>query len=88
LVDTPESPPLSERLDLVIVDVDNPSSPVYEGKLAGVVAASPAPLGTLNGGDQHTFEFTVTFPGGTAAEDNPYKSARSELTFTWDARSK
>jgi hypothetical protein len=89
LSDTPASPALSERLDLVIVDAANPGNPVYQGKLAGVVPASPRPLGTWNGGEKHTFEFTVTFPGsGTPAEDNPLKSARSELTFSWDARSK
>jgi hypothetical protein len=84
LKDTPASPALSGRLDLVIQDVTVPATPtqVYSGKLNGVGTLQ---LGRWNGGQKHTYKFTTTFPNGTPAQDNPFKSTSTSVDFVWDA---
>ena len=42
-------------------------------------------LGNIAGGSSKTYKFTVNFPNGTAAVDNPYQGAQSTLDLTFDA---
>ena len=91
LVDTPPSPPFSNKLDLRIEDFGGaadtngtPVSTVYTGKLNGVGTKQ---LGTWAKGASHRYKFTVTFPNGTAADDNQYKGAQTKIQFDWTATS-
>jgi spore coat-associated protein N len=84
LTDTPASPPLSGKLDLVIVDTTNATNPnqVYSGK---VNAVGTIQLGRWAAGEHHSYKFTATFPNGTPAEDNPYKNSSTSVDFVWNA---
>src|SRR5258707_835777 len=55
---------------------------VFSGKLNAVGIIQ---LGKWNGGQKHTYKFTTTFPNGTAAQDNPYKTTSTSVDFVWDA---
>jgi hypothetical protein len=91
LVDTPAAggPNLSGKVTLLVQELTGPGgtvvagSPVYNGLLSGFTAAES--LGDINGGASKTYKFTVNFPNGTPAVDNPYQGAKSELTITFDA---
>ena len=84
LVDTPTTPPLSGRLDLLIEDITVPASPTetYRGKLNAVGTVQ---LGEWSSGATHTYRFTLTFPDGTPATDNQYQNAESTVSFVWNA---
>jgi hypothetical protein len=89
--DTPGTaggPNLSSKVTLLVQELDasnNPVAgpPVYTGLLSGFT--SPAALGNINGGASKTYRFTVNFPNGTPAVDNPYQGAQSLLDITFDA---
>jgi hypothetical protein len=83
IVDTPATPPFSAKLDLVVEDVTNASSPqqIYSGKLN---AMGTIQLGKWDAGATHSYKFTTTFPNGTPAEDNPYKNASTTVDFVWN----
>jgi hypothetical protein len=83
LKDTPATPPFSGKLDLVITDITNASSPsqVYSGKLNAVGTVQ---LGKWAAGTSHKYKFTATFPNGTPAEDNQYKNASTTIDFVWN----
>jgi spore coat-associated protein N len=91
LVDTPGGPggpDLSGKVVLSVQELTGPggstTGPVlYNGSLSGFTSA--VALGNIAGGASRTYRFTVSFPGGTAATDNPYQGAQSTLTLTWDA---
>jgi spore coat-associated protein N len=92
LVDTPGSvggPNLSGKVTLLVQELTGPGGTVvagpapYNGLLSNFNAA--ADLGNINGGASKTFRFTVNFPNGTPAEDNPYQGAQSTLKMTFDA---
>jgi hypothetical protein len=83
LKDTPATPPFSGKLDLVITDITNASSPsqVYSGKLNAVGTVQ---LGKWTAGTSHKYKFVATFPNGTPAEDNQYKKASTTIDFVWN----
>lgn len=88
VTNTPASPALSAKLDLVVSDLGDPAcvvscpAPVtiYSGKL-GALAMSP--LGRLVPGETHRVRFTVSFPDGGPGADNAYQLARSSVDLTW-----
>ena len=84
VVDTPPSPPFSAKLDLVITDVTNAGAPqqIYSGKLSAVGTIQ---LGKWTAGESHKYQFVTTFPQGTAAQDDPYQNAKTQLDFQWNA---
>lgn len=83
IVDDPATPPFSAKLDLLVQDVTNASSPqqLYSGKLN---AMGTIQLGRWDAGETHTYKFTVTFPNGTPEESNPYKNASTSVDFIWN----
>ena len=72
--------PLSSKVDLVITDTSDGST-VYSGKL-GSMGSRPA--GTIAKGASKTYDFTVTFPEGGAA-DNAYQGSTTSVDYAWDA---
>jgi hypothetical protein len=92
LVDTAGTaggPNLSGKVTLLVQELTGPGGTVVAGTPAysGLLSAfsSAASLGNINGGASKTYRFTVNFPNGTPAVDNPYQGAQSELTITFDA---
>ncbi|HEU4701777.1 MAG TPA: hypothetical protein VFS37_04780 [Conexibacter sp.] len=92
-VDTPASPALSAKLNLVITDQGDPDcrtgcpapATVYSGTLAGMGAIS---LGTFNAGAKHRYQFVVTFPdSGTQGGDNAYQGASTSVDYTFTSAS-
>ena len=92
LVDTPGTaggPNLSGKVTLLVQELTGPGGTVvpgpavYNDVLSNFNAAQT--LGNINGGAAKTYKFTVNFPNGTPAVDNPYQGAQSELTITFDA---
>ncbi len=92
LVDSDTVNPLSAKLNLVVRDLGDPSSPSapvtkYSGTLGAMGARA---LGTFASGDVHQYEFTVTFPdGGTPAGpnsgDNAYKGDNVTVQYDWES---
>jgi spore coat-associated protein N len=92
LVDSDTVNPLSGKLNLVVQDLGDPSSPSapvtkYSGTLGAMGARA---LGTFASGDVHQYKFTVTFPdGGTPAGpnsgDNAYKGANVTVQYDWES---
>jgi hypothetical protein len=91
LTDTPSSPALSGKLDLVVHDCGlwsggNPpscssgGSDVYSSTLSAM--SSAVALGNYAAGDKHRFKFTVTL---NSSADNSYQGGQSNATFTWNA---
>lgn len=88
VTDTPASPALSAKLDLVVADLGDPAcvsscpAPVtiYSGKLG---ALTQSPIGLLAPQATHRVRFTVSFPDGGAGADNAYQLAQSVVTITW-----
>jgi hypothetical protein len=74
--------PLSGALQLTITEGANT---VYSGPYAAFPGESPEDLGSWAGGEDHTYDFTVTFPNGTAANDNKFQGGSTTMKFTWDA---
>lgn len=90
LVDTPASPAFSNKADLKIEDLGDPScvsscpatSTVYNGKLG---AFSSAALGTWAVSAKHRFRFTVSLADGGLGAEDAYQGARSTVDYTWTA---
>jgi hypothetical protein len=88
VTNTPASPALSAKLDLVVADLGDPACvtscppPVtmYSGKLG---ALTMSPLGLLTPQETHRVRFTVSFPDGGAGADNAYQLAQSSVGMTW-----
>jgi hypothetical protein len=90
LVDTPASPAMSSKLDVLVEDCGDFSSGTpscdasdpdkYSGTL-NAMSGSYA-LGTFAANEKHRYKFTVTFNSGA---DDTYQSAQSTATFKWDA---
>lgn len=81
------TPGLGDALDVVIEET--PPSPgvkhtVYTGTLS---AMGSIPLGSFAASESRTYDFTVTFPDGTAAHDNPYQGASVSVEYDWTATS-
>jgi spore coat-associated protein N len=73
--------PFADKLRLKVEDT-TAGSTLYDGALSamGTLAA-----GTLAPAATHTYTFTVTFPSGTPAQDNPFKGASLTAAFDWEA---
>lgn len=71
---------LSQRLTLRVVEAGS-GKEVYVGRVADLAAD----LGTWGPGEERGYEFVVTFPSGTAAEDNSYQRSSFTVTYVWDA---
>jgi hypothetical protein len=88
LVDSPRgsgNEALSGKLDLLVEDVTGGgSSQVYSGKLGAMGTRS---LGSYTAGMAKTYKFTVSFPDGTAAQDNPYQGTGTSVKFDWTSTS-
>jgi len=90
LTDTPASPALSGKLDLVVKDLGDPAcagscpDPVtrWSGKLGALDSAG---LGSFAPGSKHRIAFVVSMPNGGSGAENAYQGARSTLTLTWTA---
>lgn len=92
LVNSDAANPLGSKLDLVVEDLGNPSSPSapvtkYSGKLGAMGAVS---MGTLAANEAHRYRFTVTFPdggkpSGPNAGDNLYKNDSVTVDYDWEA---
>lgn len=63
LVDSPASPGLSNALTLQIQDVTSGSTSLYNGVAASFASVS---LGTIAPGVVKTYQFSLTFPSGSA----------------------
>jgi hypothetical protein len=91
LADTPgpNGGKLSQALRLKVVDTFGIPRTLYNGPYAAMPAID---LGSWSKGEQHTYEFTVTFPdsgvpGSATTGDNAYKSSSTKIQFNWDATS-
>lgn len=90
LVDTPASPALSAKLDLLVKDLGDPacasSCPaavtLYSGKLG---ALSTVTMGDWAPASKHRISFTVSMPDAGSGAENAYQSASSAVDFTWTA---
>jgi hypothetical protein len=91
LTDTPSSPALSGKLNLVIHDCglfSGSTAPscatggtdVYSGTLNAMT--SSVALGNYAAGDKHRYKFTVTLDNSA---DNTSQGGQSNATFTWNA---
>jgi hypothetical protein len=85
---------LSSKLDLVVEDVTGGGSvEVYSGKL-GAMNTRALDSDYVTTGIQpfaanaaRTYKFTVSFPDGGAAADNPYQGSGTSVQFDWNATS-
>lgn len=90
LVDTPASPALSAKLDLVIQDLGDPgcsascpaATTLYTGKLGSFTTVA---MGNWAAGEQHRIRFTVSLADGGSGAENAYQDASSTVNFTWNA---
>ncbi len=87
LTDTPSSPAMSAKLDLVVTDCGDPDTPdcaggteEYNGTLGAMSGSTD--LETYSAAEAHRYEFEVTF---NSSADNTYQSGSSTATFQWNA---
>ena len=90
LTNSDASNPLSAQMNLVVKDCGNFSSGtptcdagdpnVYSGTLDAM--SSAVALGTFAAGEQHRYQFTVTFD---SAAGNQYQGDNTSARFQWDA---
>ena len=85
----PNGGKLSDVLKLKVVDTFGIPRTLYNGKYNAMPAID---LGTWSKGEQHTYEFTVTFPdsgvpGSPTTGDNAFKGSSTKIQFNWDATS-
>jgi len=73
---TPSEPPLSDVLDLEVLQ---DGATIYSGPLSGFADVE---LGTWAPGEKQHFTFTVTLAADAGAE---YQGARCEVPFSWTA---
>ena len=88
VVDTPATPAFSAKLKLDIDDMGDPACtvacPAAINKYSGTVGAmGTIALGSFAAAEAHQYRFTVTFPNGTPATDNVYKSAAMSVQYDW-----
>ena len=91
LVNTPATPPLSDKLTLQVQDLGDPSCTVscptaktlYSGALGSMGTLQ---LGSFVAGSTHRYTFSVTFPdGGAGGADNAYGGATTSVGYLWTA---
>ena len=96
LTDTPgsgQTAKLSSVLTLQIVDLGSDGQAGGTGGAADTTIYGPnasfdnmptLALGTWQGGEKHTYVFTVKFPD-TGSAQNQYQGASTSITYTWNA---
>ena len=77
---------LSDVLNLRITDTGSGAT-IYNGAFN---AMPEQDLGSWPAGEEHNYEFVVTFPqggqpGSNITGDNAYEGSATTITFTWDA---
>lgn len=84
LSDSGSPVPFSSVAQLLVQDITNPVIPVtiYAGTLG---ALGPIALGSFAAGEARTYRFTVTFPDGTPAQDDPLQGATATVEYDWAA---
>ncbi len=84
VTDTGTPTPFSSVAQLLVQDVSNPALPVtiYAGTLDSL---APTALGAFDAGETRVYRFTVTFPNGTPAHDNPLQGAKTTVEYDWAA---
>jgi hypothetical protein len=93
ITDTPSSPALSGKLNLVVTDCGAWTTTVpdcvtgatsqYTGTLSGLnTSGSPLALGTFAGGAKHRYQFAVTLD---SSADNTYQGGNSSVDLNWSA---
>lgn len=80
---------LAPLLDLRIDEVDAANATilaanVYTGKLS---ALGTHAMGSFAAGARRYYRFTITWPNGTPAVDNPAQSASTTVRFDWESTS-
>lgn len=88
-VDSGSASPLSDKLNVEVVDCGDPAAPdcaggdeIYSGKLADMDAA--AALGSYDAGEQHRYEFKVDLDGSA---DDDFQGGSSSVAFQFNAAS-
>jgi hypothetical protein len=87
LVDSNTGLPFSNKLDLTITDITNPTEVVeYSGKLG---AMGTVDLEDVSVGSQREYRFDVHFPDGgkpvdADSGDNRYKNASTTVKYNWE----
>ena len=77
---------LANRLHLKVEELDALNAVIgtpFPDAVVNTMGATNA-LGTWNGGDTHTYKFTVTWPNGLAGDD-AYQGSTLQLDFAWNA---
>lgn len=90
LTNTPASPPLSQKLTLVVQDLGDPacasgcpaSVTVYTG---AVDSMGTLALGSFAASAVRRYKFTVSFPEGVDGSDNSYQGATTRVDYVWTA---
>ena len=91
VTNTDSGNPLASKLNVKVEDCGTPGgapgsctpeSTVYDGTIA---AMADQPLGSWAVSDAHRYRFSVTFPNGTAAADNPYQGDTATVEYQWEA---
>jgi spore coat-associated protein N len=80
---------LSKVLRLKVVDRTSTPRTIYNGAYNAMPSIG---LGTWAKDEEHTYNFTVTFPNGgvppsPTTGDNAYKGSSTKIQFNWDATS-
>jgi hypothetical protein len=73
------TPSFATYLQLKVTD-DTAGTTIYNGPLNGLGSKS---IPTVAAGTAHTYTFTVTFPNGSAGNENQYKGTTAGCTFDW-----
>ena len=83
--------PLAGKLNVKIEDCGTPGgaagsctpqSTVYDGTIAAMADQS---LGSYAASAAKRYKFSVTFPNGTPATDNPYQGDNTSVEYQWEA---
>ena len=79
---------LSGKVTVTVEELSGPGGSVVNTAYTAAPLSgfnSAVALGNINGGASKTYRFTVNFPAGTAAVDNPFQGSQSTLDLTFDA---
>lgn len=83
--------PLAAKLNVKIDDCGTPeagagvcTSPteIYNGTISTMADEN---LGSFAASAAHRYKFSVTFPDGTSAQDNPYQGDSASVEYQWEA---
>ncbi len=71
--------------DLQLTVVEDGATTLVNGVPLTSALTTPISLGSWNSGVSHTFLFTVKFPNGTSANDNPFMGKSATIDIAWNA---